>query len=145
MATHVLVLGYHHPLAIVKRYGTLDVVSGGRLILGVGVGTLEQEFALLGAPFDDRGERADASIRQLRRSFGQPEVDGFVVDPSGLQAPPPIWIGGRTARSLRRAVELGDGWVPFGLTPTEVAAMLAGRVHRDRNRVVAGTTGRPDR
>jgi probable F420-dependent oxidoreductase len=124
LATHVLVLGYHHPLAIVKRYGTLDVVSGGRLILGVGVGSLEQEFALLGAPFADRGERADASLQALRRAFGQPEVDGFVVDPSGLQTPPPIWIGGRTTRSLRRAVELGDGWVPFGLTPADVAAIL---------------------
>ena len=52
-----LVLGYHHPLAIVKRYGTLDHVSGGRVILGVGVGSLKEEFDLLGAPFDDRGAR----------------------------------------------------------------------------------------
>ena len=57
-ATSVLVLGYHHPLEIAKRYGTLDQVSNGRLILGVGVGTLEEEFDLLGAPFDQRGARA---------------------------------------------------------------------------------------
>jgi probable F420-dependent oxidoreductase len=124
LATHVLVLGYHHPFEIVKRYGTLDLVSGGRLVLGVGVGSLEEEFALLDAPFDDRGERADASIRELRRAFGKREIDGFVIDPSGLQAPPPIWIGGRTARSLRRAIELGDGWVPFGLTMGDVAELL---------------------
>jgi probable F420-dependent oxidoreductase len=124
LATHVLVLGYHHPLAIVKRYGTLDLVSSGRLILGVGVGSLEDEFALLGARFDDRGERADESLHDLRRAFGHSEIDGFIVEPSGLQTPPPIWIGGRTARSLRRAVELGDGWVPFGLTLTEIATML---------------------
>ena len=55
LATNVLVLGYHHPLEIAKRYGTLDQVSGGRLILGVGVGTLREEFDLLGAPFHDRG------------------------------------------------------------------------------------------
>ena len=55
----VVVLGYHHPLAIVKRYGTLDQVSGGRLVLGVGVGSLAEEFELLGAPFADRGDRAD--------------------------------------------------------------------------------------
>src|SRR5262249_14334147 len=55
--THVLVLGYHHPLAIAKRYGTLDRLSNGRLILGVGVGTLAEEFALLDAPFADRGAR----------------------------------------------------------------------------------------
>jgi probable F420-dependent oxidoreductase len=126
LATHVLVLGYHHPLEIVKRYGTLDVVSGGRLILGVGVGSLEAEFALLGASFDDRGDRADDSLRVLRSSFGRHEVDGFVIDPPGLQAPPPIWIGGRTRRSLRRAVEHGDGWVPFGLSCGEVADMLSG-------------------
>lgn len=126
LATHVLVLGYHHPLEIVKRYGTLDVVSDGRLILGVGVGSLEEEFALLDAPFDDRGQRADESLRRLRSAFGEGEVDGFVVDPSGIQTPPPIWIGGRTARSLRRAVELGDGWVPFGLSPAKIASMLSG-------------------
>jgi probable F420-dependent oxidoreductase len=124
LATHVLVLGYHHPLELVKRYGTLDVLSRGRLILGVGVGSLEEEFALLGAPFEDRGTRADDSLRTLRRAFGQREFEGFIVDPAGKQAPPPIWIGGRTARSLRRAVELGDGWVPFGLPMDDVAAML---------------------
>lgn len=125
LATHVLVLGYHHPLAIVKRYGTVDVLSGGRLILGVGVGSLREEFDLLGASFDDRGARADESLRTLRRSFGQSRTDGFVVDPAGRQEPPPIWVGGRTMRSLRRAVELGDGWVPFGVTLDAVAEMLA--------------------
>jgi alkanesulfonate monooxygenase SsuD/methylene tetrahydromethanopterin reductase-like flavin-dependent oxidoreductase (luciferase family) len=57
LATNVLVLGYHHPLEIAKRYGTLDKVSNGRLILGVGVGSLQEEFELIGAPFDDRGRR----------------------------------------------------------------------------------------
>jgi probable F420-dependent oxidoreductase len=124
LATHVLVLGYHHPLAIVKRYGTVDVLSNGRLILGVGVGSLKEEFELLGASFDDRGDRADESLRRLRHGFGLRHVDGFVVDPASVQRPPPIWIGGRTPRSLRRAVELGDGWVPFGVGPDEAAAML---------------------
>ena len=55
LATNVLVLGYHHPLEIAKRYGTLDQVSGGRVILGLGVGSLQEEFELLGCPFDDRG------------------------------------------------------------------------------------------
>ena len=57
LATFCLVLGYHHPLEIVKRYGTLDHVSGGRVILGVGVGSLKEEFDLIGAPFEDRGPR----------------------------------------------------------------------------------------
>ena len=72
LATNVLVLAYHHPLEIAKRYGTLDVVSNGRLILGVGVGTLKEEFDVLGAHFDDRGPRADDALRALRcRTFGE--------------------------------------------------------------------------
>ena len=132
-ATYVLVLGYHHPLAIAKRYGTLDRISGGRLILGVGVGSLQPEFDMLGAPFDDRGARGDESLRALRTSFGRREPEfhgeyfdysGMIVDPCGVQETVPLWIGGRTQRSLRRAVELADGWAPFGLHRAELAAML---------------------
>ena len=91
----MLVLGYHHPLAIAKRYGTLDVVTGGRVILGVGVGSLQEEFELLGAPFDDRGARADDAMRALRASLSQPEpeyhgeyydFEGFLVDPCARAA-----------------------------------------------------------
>ena len=150
-AAHVLVLGYHHPLAIAKRYGTLDVVTGGRVILGVGVGSLREEFELLGAPFADRGARADDAMRALRarrcRSASPSttatyyDFDGFVVDPHALQAHVPLWVGGRTARSLRRAVELGDGWAPFGLRTAELATMLDTRA---RHRSVAARD-RPDR
>lgn len=134
LATNVLVLGYHHPLEIAKRYGTLDHVSGGRLVLGLGVGSLEEEFDLLGAPFADRGARADDALRALRASLScrEPEYDGpyyrysgMVVDPCALQEEVPLWIGGHTGRSLRRAVALGDGWAPFGLRVAELAAMLA--------------------
>jgi probable F420-dependent oxidoreductase len=134
LATHVLVLGYHHPLEIAKRYGTLDRVCGGRVILGVGVGTLREEFELLGAEFEGRGERADDALRALRASLGRREpayhgefydYEGFVVDPWAVQERMPIWIGGKTGRSLRRAVELADGWVPFALTPEQIKQMLA--------------------
>jgi probable F420-dependent oxidoreductase len=130
----VLVLGYHHPLAIAKRYGTLDRVCGGRLILGVGVGSLEEEFALLGVPFTERGPRGDDALRALRAAFGDPtpsysgshyRFEGFVVDPTGVQRDLPLWVGGRTGRSLRRAVELADGWAPFALSPDEVSRLLA--------------------
>jgi probable F420-dependent oxidoreductase len=133
-ASHVVVLGYHHPLAIAKRYGTLDEITDGRLILGVGVGSLREEFDLLGAPFDDRGERADDAMRALRAALSQRSpsyrgpfyaFDGMVVDPHARQARVPMWVGGRTARSLRRAVELGDGWAPFGLRTAELGEMLA--------------------
>ncbi|MCV7425200.1 LLM class F420-dependent oxidoreductase [Mycobacterium montefiorense] len=125
LATNVLVLAYHHPLEIAKRYGTLDKVSNGRLILGVGVGSLKEEFDLLGAPFDDRGPRGDDALRALRASLSVPKpayhgefysFDGMVVDPCAVQGHVPIWIGGRTQRSLRRAVTLADGWAPFNVT-----------------------------
>jgi probable F420-dependent oxidoreductase len=133
LATNVLVLGYHHPLEIAKRYGTLDQVSGGRLILGLGVGSLEEEFDLLGVPFDDRGPRADDALSALRSSLSErlPDYDGpyfryadVVLDPCARQSSVPLWIGGRGARSLRRAVELGDGWAPFGIRAVDVASML---------------------
>lgn len=124
LATNVLVLGYHHPLEIAKRYGTLDRVSGGRLILGVGVGSLKEEFDLLGAPFDDRGRRADDALRALRAALSAPEPEyhgefysfgGMVVDPCAVQDRVPLWIGGQTLRSLRRAATLADGWAPFNV------------------------------
>ncbi len=80
-ATHVLVIGYHHPLEIAKRYGTLDVVSNGRLILGVGVGSLREEFEVLAVPFGDRGARADEALAALRSSLSRrhPDVSGVTV------------------------------------------------------------------
>jgi probable F420-dependent oxidoreductase len=133
LLSHVVVLGYHHPLEIVKGYGTLDVASGGRVILGVGVGSLEAEFDLLGVDFADRGARADDALGAIRASFGRrrPSYSGthyafadFFVEPSGLDRPLSIWVGGRTRRSLRRALELGDGWIPFGLSSTDLQSML---------------------
>jgi probable F420-dependent oxidoreductase len=132
--TYVLVLGYNHPLAIAKRYGTLDHISNGRVILGVGVGSLQPEFELLGADFEKRGAKGDDALRALRASLGQrtPEYhgehydfSGFFVDPCAKQKDMPIWIGGRGPRSLKRAVELGDGWAPFGLSVAELGAAVA--------------------
>jgi probable F420-dependent oxidoreductase len=133
LATHVLVLAYHHPLEIAKRYGTLDKVSNGRLILGVGVGSLKEEFELIGAPFDDRGSRGDDALRALRASLSVPEPSyhgefysfgGMVVDPCAVQDHVPIWIGGRTLRSLRRAATLADGWAPFNVSLQQVRGWL---------------------
>jgi probable F420-dependent oxidoreductase len=133
LATHVLVLGYHHPLEIAKRYGTLDKVSNGRLILGVGVGSLKEEFELIGAPFYDRGARGDDALRALRASLSVPEpayhgefysFSGMVVDPCAVQDRVPIWIGGRTLRSLRRAATLADGWAPFNVSLRQVREWL---------------------
>jgi probable F420-dependent oxidoreductase len=134
LTTLVLVLPYHHPLDIAKRYGTLDRICGGRLNLGVGVGYLRPEFELLGANFDERNERSDDAIRALRVSFGRPEpaytgpyfdYSGMIIEPHGAQTDVPIWVGGRTRRSLRRAVELGDVWCPFSLSRDKVGTWLA--------------------
>ena len=134
--TAVLVLGYHHPLEIAKRYGTLDVVSGGRVILGLGVGSLKEEFDMLGlggVEFTERGARGDDALRALRASLGQREpaykgpyyeFGGLIIDPCAVQRQVPLWIGGRSGRSLRRAVELGDGWMPFGLDYDQMTAFL---------------------
>ena len=133
LATYVLVLGFHHPLEIAKRYGTLDRVAGGRLVLGVGVGTLEREFDLLGVPFADRGDRADDALRALRASMGRRDVEyhgthydyaDLLVEPHALNPHVPFWIGGRTRRSLRRALELAEGWAPFWLKEPELASWL---------------------
>ena len=126
-ATYVLVLGYHHPLEILKRYGTLDQVSGGRLILGVGIGSLTAEFDLLGADFDDRAARADDTLQALRAGLAKREpsysgrfysYDGVIVEPCAQQPRLPIWVGGRTRRSLDRAIRHAQGWCPFGMPPT---------------------------
>ena len=139
LLTHMAVLPYHHPLELVKRLGTIDLLSGGRLIAGVGVGSLQPEFEVLGHAFDGRSERADDAIRAIRAAWGQrtPEYhgthydfEGFIVEPSGLEREVPIWVGGRTRRSLRRALELGDAWMPFGFKIEELTALLTGDATR---------------
>ena len=134
LLTHVIVLPYHHPLAVAKRYGTLDRLSGGRVILGVGVGSLQQEFDLLGVDFGGRGARYEDALRALRAALGQrqPTYRGshyqfsdFIIDPCAVQPHLPLWIGGRSPRSLRRALALADGWDPFGLGLDQLGALLA--------------------
>ncbi|OBF21174.1 LLM class F420-dependent oxidoreductase [Mycobacterium sp. ACS4331] len=149
LATSVVVLGYHHPLQIAKSYGTVDVLSGGRLVLGVGVGSLQPEFELLGAAFEDRGARADDALRALRACLSESEpaydgeyyaFSGMSVRPCAVQSHVPIWVGGRTRRSLRRAVALADGWMPFGLAPDALQTMLRSVDLPDGFEVVLSTT-----
>ncbi len=149
LVTWLVVLGYHHPVALAKRYGQLDLMSNGRLVLGVGVGTLKEEFALLGAPFEDRGPRADDAIRAIRAIWGQPwatyagthyDFADWWVMPHAPRTKLPILVGGRTRRSLRRAIELGDGWAPFALNLDQIQETLAwgrsldGWAHRGETR-----------
>ena len=118
--TNLCVVPYHNPYVLAKTALTVDVLSGGRLILGCGAGYLEPEFAAVGSTFADRNDRFDAALVAMKAAWTQ---DGVPVAASGskhtmkprpVQQPhPPIWIGGNSRRALRRAVELGDGWMPF--------------------------------
>lgn len=125
LLTAVVVLGYHHPVALAKSYGTLDRLSSGRVILGVGVGSLTEEFELLGARWHDRGAAADRDIAKLKAAWGRPVVDGFSIEPHATTTDLRMWVGGRTKRSLRRAVTLGTGWVPFGLSTDTIGEYLS--------------------
>ncbi|OBI33091.1 LLM class F420-dependent oxidoreductase [Mycolicibacter terrae] len=133
LATAVLVLGYHHPLEIAKQHGTLDRISGGRLLLGVGIGSLAPEFDLIGADWTSRAQRADEAIQALRASVGVEEpvyqgaffdYSGMTVQPHALQRQVPIWVGGRSRASLQRAMRLADGWMPFGLASEQIRDLL---------------------
>jgi probable F420-dependent oxidoreductase len=152
LLTHMAVLPYHHPLELVKRLGTLDLLSNGRVIAGVGVGSLEPEFDLLGHTFDGRGDRSDDAIRAIRASWGRrlPEYHGshydyedFIVEPSGLDRPLRIWVGGRTRRSLRRALSVGDAWMPFGFTLEPLSELLADPGITAAREAYAGEHGTP--
>lgn len=131
--THVAVLGYRNPFITAKAAASLDVLSGGRAILGVAAGYQRREFRALGADFDHRNEVADETIRAIRRAWTEDEVEligrhfaatGNSMLPRPVQKPhPPIWVGGNSKRAIRRAVELGDGWIPFptrGIDPERV-------------------------
>lgn len=114
LQTNLYVPAYRHPLLSAKTVATLDVLSGGRVILGVGAGYLDGEFAAVGADFEHRNDVLDDAIRTMRAAWtGQP-VDGVLSLPRPVQQPgPPVWIGGNSKRAIRRAAELGDGWVPM--------------------------------
>lgn len=119
--THVYVAAYRNPFLAAKGISSLDVLSGGRVILGVAAGYLRPEFGALGVDFDDRNDLLDESIALMRRVWTEDgvAVDGPRVRARGVtQLPkpaqcPPIWIGGNSVRAMRRAVELGQGWSPF--------------------------------
>jgi len=128
-ATSVMIAPYRHPVVVAKMLSTLDFLSHGRMILGLGVGWMKEEFQLLGAPrFEDRGRVTDEYIRAFKELWTKenPTFEGAYCNfseltflPKPVQKPHiPIWIGGHGNRALRRAAELGDGWHPIGGVPT---------------------------
>jgi probable F420-dependent oxidoreductase len=128
LGTSVLVIPYRHPLVTAKILATIDQLSGGRVILGAGVGWLREEFEALGAPpFEERGPVTDEYLRFMRATWTTDPVNfsGRYVSVSNVHALPkpvqaggiPVWIGGHTDAAVRRAATLGDGWHPIALRP----------------------------
>lgn len=125
----VMIAPYRHPVVVAKMLSTLDFLSHGRVILGLGVGWLKEEFQIVGAPrFEDRGRVTDEYIRAFKELWTKenPAFKGTYCSfsdltflPKPVQKPHiPIWIGGHSNHALRRAAELGDGWHPIGGVPT---------------------------
>ncbi|MER7397109.1 LLM class F420-dependent oxidoreductase [Streptomyces sp. NPDC000151] len=125
LLSHVAVVGLRHPLLTAKQYATLDRLSGGRLILGVGAGHVQEEFEALGVDFEGRGAVLDETVDALKTALGPEEFPVFAGErfsfeglgqaPRPVQTPrPPLWVGGSSPAAVRRAAERGDGWLPQG-------------------------------
>lgn len=136
LGTTVLILPYRPPVATAKQLATLDVLSGGRLILGVGVGWMAEEAAILGMPWDRRGARADEQLALFERLFNDeaPTFDGEFYtlpsvgfEPKPLQRPLPVWVGGASKAAFRRAARFGTGFhaafQPLPVVVNEFAAV----------------------
>lgn len=131
LLSHVYVLPYRHPLVVAKAWATLDALSGGRAILGVGAGHVEAEFVALEVPFADRGRLLDEAIDAVRAALADEypshagsrwSFDGLGQRPRPAQATLPIWVGGSSRSAMRRAAERGDGWLPQGPPKDGMAA-----------------------
>ena len=134
LGTSVLVMPYLHPMVLAKELATLDHLSGGRLTIGVGVGSLPEENAALGVAYDSRGAYSNEFLEVLRALWAPGKAshhgeffdfEGLVVAPKPLQHPhPPIMVGGNRPPALRRVARLGDGWHPLGVSPDGVRKRL---------------------
>jgi len=143
LLSHVYVLPYRHPLLSAKAFATIDALSQGRVILGVGAGHLEGEFATLGVEFARRGKLLDEAIDAVKQAFLDefPTHEGATwqfadvgLKPRPAQRPrPPVWVGGSTPAALKRAAARGDGWLPQGTPRAELPQAIATiREHRKR-------------
>ena len=135
LLSHVLVAPYRHPLVIAKAFATLDHLSGGRVILGVGCGHLKPEFRTLGVSYEDRAPITDESLQAIQVAWENESATfsgrfvqfrDVTVAPRPQQQPrPPIWVGGNSRSAVRRAAHHGDGWIPWMLTPPEFARSVS--------------------
>jgi probable F420-dependent oxidoreductase len=132
LGASVFVLGHRHPIVMAKMLATIDALSQGRLIVGVGVGWWKEELEMLGAPFHARGRQADEMLRVFKALWTEDNPNfqgefykiqnlGFAPKPKPL---PPIWVGGDSPGAFKRVVTLGDGWHVTSKTPTQFAEAL---------------------
>lgn len=133
LMTNIFVAPLRKPLDTAKAFATLDVLSGGRVILGVGAGHVEGEFDALGVPFTERGRLLDTAIDEITAAWSDEFVGDVGQRPRPVQQPrPPIWVGGSAKPALRRVAERGDGWIPQGTPRAQMPEQLAYlRNHRD--------------
>ena len=135
LGTGIVILPQRNPVVLAKEVATLDVLTGGRVELGIGVGYLEPEFRAIGADFEHRGEVTDEHLAAMQSLWydEHPAFDGRFAGFAGIDAHPrpvqrpiPIVVGGRTPPAYRRAVASGQGWYGFFQTPEDAASSVAG-------------------
>jgi probable F420-dependent oxidoreductase len=126
LGTGICLVPEHNPLVLAKTVATVDRLSGGRLILGVGVGWLAAEFAALGIPFERRGARTREYVEVMRKLWTEPrsshsgefvKFEGVLSYPKPMATNVPVWFGGESPAALRRVTEYGDGWLGFKVSP----------------------------
>jgi probable F420-dependent oxidoreductase len=136
LATGIVILPQRNPVVLAKELASVDVLSGGRLVFGLGAGYLKAEFDAIGAPFDDRGERTNEAIEVIRTLWTEESprfagrfwsFDGIQCRPMPVQQPhPPIVVGGHSPPAFRRAVSQGDAWYGFALDLDATRRCVAG-------------------
>ncbi len=146
LGTSVLVLPYHNPVELAKYTATLDHMSGGRVLLGVGVGAMTEEFEALGVSMRQRGALTNECIAIMKELWTNPDpsyrssrwhFSDLKFAPKPVQKPHiPLWIGGSSPGAMKRAATMGDGWHPSGLTPEQF------NVGREEVRKMASAAGR---
>ncbi len=133
LGSTVIILPYRNPVVQAKMFASLDVLSNGRMICGVGVGWLEKEFETLGVPYAERGPMSDEYLEIFRCLWTQPEpdfygryfdIEGIQFNPKPVQSRLPIWVGGHSRAALRRTARFGDCWHTTRQTPDFVAENL---------------------
>jgi len=134
LLSHISVLPYRRPLVTAKAWATLDLLSGGRAVLGVGAGHVEREFELLGVDFAGRGRLLDDAIDEVRAAWSTESIHAAVVAPRPVRPEgPPIWVGGSSPAAMRRAARRGDGWLPQGPPAGGMRAAIDG-IRSERRR-----------